>query len=423
MKAGFAEIDITPPLGTRKIGWIKEILGDRVHDPLFARAAIFESGRERIAKIQLDTLSIRWNDTMEIRRRIAEKYGFPADHIMVAATHNHGGPAVASIGDVKREAQYVESMIQKIVSAFGQALEHAQEAEIGLGSVAEFRVGFNRRVIMRDGTTRTHGNFKDPSALCLEGPVDPELAVLAARNKKGETLGVLVNFTCHPAHHGGDTAFSAGWPGVLAAEMKSRGSPCTLLINGALGNISTSDPTRCTDQSMEQIGLLLAEDVAGLLPKLAWRQDAKLGARTRSLALPFRNPTAGEIKGTSRGTQRFVDPTLYDKHMPDVLRLMKERGTQKAEVQVLFLDEYAFAGIPAELFVELGLKIKEQANPRHALVCGLANGMVGYVPHKAAFLRGGYEATFCGWSKLAPEAGDMLADCAIELIRAEPLPK
>jgi len=83
----------------------------------------------------------------------------------------------------------------------------------------------------------------------------------------------------------------------------------------------------------------------------------------------------------------------------------------------LFLDEYAFIGIPAEFFVELGLAIKERAHPKHALVFGLANGMVGYVPHKAAFERGGYETTFCGWSKLAPEAGDMLVDAAVRLIR------
>jgi hypothetical protein len=45
--------------------------------------------------------------------------------------------------------------------------------------------------------------------------------------------------------------------------------------------------------------------------------------------------------------------------------------------------------------------------------------MVGYVPHKEAFLRGGYETTFGYRSKLAPEAGDLLADCAIELLRSK----
>ena len=86
-------------------------------------------------------------------------------------------------------------------------------------------------------------------------------------------------------------------------------------------------------------------------------------------------------------------------------------------MQVLFLDEYAFVSIPGEFFVELGLRIKERAYPRRACVVGLANGIVGYIPHKEAFARGGYETTFMSSSKLAHEAGDTLVDCAVDLIR------
>ena len=92
-------------------------------------------------------------------------------------------------------------------------------------------------------------------------------------------------------------------------------------------------------------------------------------------------------------------------------------GTQPAEVQVHLIDEFAIAGIPAEYFCELGLHIKEQAHPRHALIAGFTNGMVGYVPHRQAFLRGGYETTFGPGSRLAPGAGEILADCALRLCR------
>ena len=56
------------------------------------------------------------------------------------------------------------------------------------------------------------------------------------------------------------------------------------------------------------------------------------------------------------------------------------------------------------------------AYPRHALAVGQANGMVGYVPHRKAFLRGGYETTLCGNKRFAPEVGNLLADGAMELI-------
>ena len=61
-----------------------------------------------------------------------------------------------------------------------------------------------------------------------------------------------------------------------------------------------------------------------------------------------------------------------------LVKRIRERGSQPAEVQVLFLGEHAFAAVPAEYFVELGLRIKEESYPRHALVVSCANGMVGY---------------------------------------------
>ena len=111
-----------------------------------------------------------------------------------------------------------------------------------------------------------------------------------------------------------------------------------------------------------------------------------------------------------------MDPAAYDRGMPVLLQRIEERGTQPAEVQVLALGDRRFAGIPAEYFVQLGLRIKEEAHPLYALVVSCANGMVGYVPHKEAFLRGGYETTFTAGAALAPEAGDMLADAARDLM-------
>jgi hypothetical protein len=105
--------------------------------------------------------------------------------------------------------------------------------------------------------------------------------------------------------------------------------------------------------------------------------------------------------------------------MPALLGRIESRGTQPAEVQALSLDEFSFVSIPAEYFVQLGLRIKEESYPRKAVVVAWANGMVGYVPHRQAFDRGGYETTFAASSRMAPEAGDILADAAIELIRQE----
>lgn len=417
LRAGFAETDITPPLGTHKIGWIIDIVIEEVADPLSARIAVIESGADRVAFVQLDTLCIRWTQTDDIRRRVHDRYGFPGANIMVSATHNHAGPAVAAAGNVSRDDAYIETVVGKIVDCFGRALDNMQPAEIGFASLPEWNISHNRRVVMRDGTASTHGPFRYPEALYVEGPIDPEVAVVAARGKGGNLLGAMVNFACHPTDHGGDTIASGGFPAALAREMQGRGCPVTLFLNGAAGNICSGDPYRGIELSLEQMGRALADDASSALRGMSFADDLALGARSRTIQLHYRKVTQQEIAGTVRGAQRFVDPAAYDRAMPGLLKRIEERKTQPAEVQVLSLGDLAFIGIPAEYFAQLGLRIKEEAHPVHALVVSCANGMVGYVPHREAFRRGGYETTFTQGACLAPEAGDMLADVAIELIQ------
>lgn len=424
MTAGFAEIDITPPLGTRKIGWLKNIVGDTVVDPLFARVCVLHSeGGESVAFVQLDTLSIGRAQVADLRRRVEEKHKVPGRNIMVSATHNHAGPAVVRAGEVKPEPAYVETLTQRIVDGFGKALEAQEEVGVAFAHRHNHALTNNRRVLLRDGIVRTHGSFDDPASLCLEGPVDPEIGVLAVRDKHmGKVIGAVVNYACHPAHHGGGTAFSAGWPGVFADEMKRAGVRYPLFVNGALANVGTSDPRRNgSDMSMEAMGKGLATEALKAIEGIKdYRDDLKLGCRSEVVQLPFRELAEEQLKGTVRGAQRFIDPAIYDRLMPELMAEVKEQGTQPAEVQVTFVDDHALVAIPAELFVELGLRIKELSHPKRALIFGLSNAMVGYVPTREAFTHGGYETTLLNTSKLAPEAGEMLVDCAVRLVKAGP---
>lgn len=425
MKAGCAEVDITPPVGTHKIGWLKVIVSETVLDPLHAKAVVFDDGTNRIGIIQLDTLSIRWTQVNDIRKRIENACGFPGNHIMVSATHNHAGPAVSATGMVKRDNKYVEFLTERCVQAFLEAFEKREPAVIGFGATANFEVGKNRRVVMRDGTVKTHGNFLDPDALYVEGPVDPEVAVIAVSNMSGEPTCCIVNYACHPTHYGGGPELSAGYPGAISREMAARGWPVTLFLNGASGNIHTTNTVDGSDMSADDAGKSLAGSAAAVIEELGFSADWRFAAGTESLNLPYREFGDEEMRGEIRGAQRFVDPAIYDTLMPRLVDRIRTRKVQPAEVQVLSFapskdaDSIAICGIPAEYFVEFGLRIKSESPAGcHALVTAHTNGMVGYVPTREAFERGGYETTLNVSSRMAPEAGDLFADAALRVLRS-----
>jgi len=421
-RAGFGEVDVTPPDGTPRQGWNTKLVGEGVLDPIFARAVVFDRGGGEpgppLAIIQLDIALVGEGDTAAIRKKVEADHKIPGDRVMVTATHNHAGPAVINEA-LPRDERYIAKLIAGASEAVGKALAAREDAETAVGKAVEWDVAYNRRVIMRDGSARTHGSFKDPDALRHEGPIDPEVGVLAVRGADGRIRGVLVNFSCHPTHHGGDSFFSAGYPGVLAKELKGRGIPVTLFLQGAAGNIAYDDPRGRADRTKEAIGKILADDVMRAIAKPAWTKPGRLSAASKQLEIPYRRVTEADIQGKARGTQRFGEPGYYERKIPGLLAMMKEKQHANAEVQVFRIGDLALAAQPSESFAEHGLAIKEGAWPVRTFVVCYANGMLGYLPHEAAFARGGYECTFGPPSLMAPEAGRLLGEAAVELIRAK----
>jgi hypothetical protein len=420
LKAGFAEIDITPPPGTKKVGWMQDLSGDVILDPLFARVAVFDDGTTKIGFIQLDTLSTRWTQVHDIRQRISQAYGFPGENVMVSATHNHAGPATSGLEPVPRDEGYIETLVTRSVAAFGEALKGMQEVDVGFASGQNVEVAHNRRSIMRDGTTKCQVSRTDPMFLCFEGVSDPDIGVVAVRSKAGVPLGCFVNYACHPTHHGGGDTVSAGFPGLVCRRMKEAGYPVTIYHNGAYGNVNYVNYARRVALSMEEAGESLYQSVQDALSKLNHCDNPRLHAVKRTLELDYRTITEAERRGKVFGAQRFRSDELYEQFIDTLIAKIAAEKRKKAEIQVLGIGDIFFAGVPAEYFVEFQVQIKTATYPRRSFVVGGANGMMGYVPTRAAFGRGGYETTLGPPSIMAPGTGETIADTIIALIKEVP---
>ena len=71
-------------------------------------------------------------------------------------------------------------------------------------------------------------------------------------------------------------------------------------------------------------------------------------------------------------------------------------GHLPIELQAFRIGDTAFVAVPAEVFVEIGLRIKGEA-AHQTFICGVTNGYIGYLPDKSAYAAGGYEvvASMC----------------------------
>ena len=85
-------------------------------------------------------------------------------------------------------------------------------------------------------------------------------------------------------------------------------------------------------------------------------------------------------------------------------------------MQVIVLgDQVAFVGLPGEIFVELGLTLKQDSPYANTIVAELANGALGYIPNRQAYPEGGYEVVS---SRCAPGGGEMLMTSALRQLIA-----
>lgn len=429
LQIGCAEVDITPPLGVRMSGLFEDRHVSAIHDPLYARAMVIDNGSRQLCFITCDLLSLKRSTVLKARAEIAKRTGLAADCIAISATHNHYGPAASVLWtrDLAPDPEYVAGVEAKITDAACQAYERRRPAGLGVGWAFEGKLSFQRRFIMRDGEARMHPPPGSTDILYQEGPVDPEVGILCARDAAGSAMGYVVNFACHVTATSAGTEATADFPGYLAASIKARrGKDCVALFaNGCCGNlcqVDVYDPER-TQRGYDlaaTIGERLADHACALEEHMPFLDDLTLDARRVVVPMPIRH-VPDDLLAWAKNVQADADQhsvvdRTYAGMIFELVEEKRSKPTTDAEVQAFRLGDFAWVMLPGEIFVEHGLDIKLRSPATRTFVTELANGVVGYVPTRRAFERGGYEQRTATSSRLAPVAGEMLVETAHALL-------
>ena len=104
LTAGTAAAVITPPVGTPMEGYsARQDVSQGVHDDLHARALVIDDGSTAVALVSCDLVGVDRRLVALARERASEATGIPPEHMLIAATHTHAGPAGLR-REVKKEA-------------------------------------------------------------------------------------------------------------------------------------------------------------------------------------------------------------------------------------------------------------------------------------------------------------------------------
>ena len=427
---GAAQRKITPPLGTNMAGYYHVRPASAVHDDLFARALVIDDGTTVIAVVTCDLVSIREESVVNARAHIAAATDIPDSNVLICCTHTHTGPitrgdrSASTFGSMSES--YMATLEQKIAAAVTAAWQSRVAGALRIGKSQETRIAFNRRFHMRDGSVRTNPGKNNPEIVGPVGPIDPDVYVLLAESSQGEPIGVLVNYSLHADTTGGDQ-FSADYSGWMENHFKNM-SPeldetVLLYANGYCGDINhvnVNDPDQLKGfAESERIGRALAESATQALSRLEPLTGETVHAAQRIEALPAVVPSAEDIAWAKEAVA--TSPMGGGPGRDDLVRAHRDLALQElnkqqfaTEVQVLAVGNVAITALPGEMFVELGLSIKEHSPFAHNLLAELANGNLGYICTEAAYPQGAYEPTS---SRVQPGSGEQLVRAALDLQR------
>ncbi len=394
--------------------WERTSAATAIGDALWAKALVFSCAGKSCALVALDLVAVSAESVRRIRARIAAELGITA--VMVCASHTHAGPlTLAFRGMGTLDLGYIQSVEDAAVTTVRRAQTQLQVATVRYGR-APVQIGINRR--------RVRGG---------DGPVIP-YAHIAAVETNGDRLAVLFSHACHPVVLGAaNSQISGDFAGVAARHVEAETRSCALFVNGACGDIN---PRRANGDfaDAEALGnelgaavvaaLALAEPLAvrglnhserllqlPLMPPLSPRRAAR-----ERLVLKMKAATR-QVLGGDRGVRCAARARLQWAH--DLWAHGDGGEAQVFSIQAMAVGPLVLLGMEGEIFARYQLDIEEAAEP--IIVCGYANGCIGYVPTADEYERGGYEIdeaykVYPSVRMIAPESEGIIRKAVAELV-------
>ncbi|MPY88805.1 MAG: hypothetical protein GEU99_12855 [Luteitalea sp.] len=452
-RAGAATSNITPKLGLSISGSMQDKKVEHIHDELHARALVLDDGATRLAIVVVDSCMIPRQVYDAAKRLVHAHTGLPVQNVLMSATHTHSAPAAGSVFQSDPDQEYLELLTVRIADAVRQAINNLEPAEIGWGVGGVPDQVFNRRWKMRPGSIPPNpfGDVDDvqmnppaasPDLVEPAGPTDPELSIISARALDGRPIALFANYSLHYVGGIGPGHASADYFGAFArrieellrsrspkrseGESQANDPPfVAALSNGTSGNINNIN-FREAQKSMPPYVQMhrVAHDVAAealrVYETLQHKPGVALDARTTELTLGVRLPSAKDLDRARRIVSRAKGPNMDTReeiYARETLFLSEYPKSVSFILQALRIGDLVIAAIPCEVFVEIGLELKEQSPFKHTFTVSLANGYNGYLPTPEHHKLGGYETWRARSSYLEVEASPKIVGALLELFQ------
>lgn len=372
-----SRVDITPPPGVQLAGYSSANRAARATlDPLYGQAITFDDGKRAAALVTLDLIFVPLRPEREAIRERARRGG--VQDVIFVASHTHSGPSFAGLADWNRE------LVDKIGQAIADARRKQAAARIGAGW-GSVQIGFNRRHVPVSGPALMWWRNETAAS---SFPVDSSVGVIRVDDLRGRPIAVLANYACHPVVFGPDNLdYSADFPGEMRKTIEAAiPGAVAFFLQGGAGDINPyfdKNPLAGgAVERMKETGRKLGEEVVRAAKQIRpAAASPSVGVKVQEVEFGYRyDPEQTRELIEKSGRRPIPRYPLWGEPL-------------KLPVTALVLNrQFAFAGMPAEPFVEFQMYLRAHSPLPYTYFLGYCNDNVNYVPTMHAAVRGGYGA-------------------------------
>jgi hypothetical protein len=196
-----------------------------------------------------------------------------------------------------------------------------------------------------------------------------------------------------------------------------------MLSNGTSGDINSINfrnprPAQPHFEMIREVAGRVADAVFESYGEVKHQESVKLVMAEHKLTLGVRQPTPAELERAKRflaESDNSKAPRRAKAYAQMALNLADREPTEEIILQAIRIGDVGIAAIPCEVFVEIGLEIKEISPLPETFTIELANGWSRYLPTPRQHRLGGYE-TWLGSNMLEKSASDKITDVIVQLL-------
>ncbi len=419
LKAGFARVNINPPMGIPIRGYFKVRLADGVLDDLEINALALECDDVKALLICLDHCGIEQNLCSDYRKSASDATGVPMENIIISQTHTHTGPALERNSEDALIKEYTDFVGKRITDVAQFAVADLKDAKMGYGKGSAPNVAFVRRYVMKDGSVKTNPGVNNPDIVRPIGDTDESVNVLRFDREGAETI-VYVNFANHPDVVGG-CKISGDWPALLRKDVeKILDNTKCIFFNGAQGDVNHVNvhPTGGYLNGMfmdfddvsrgyahaQYIARVVTGGVLQAFDKVNYVDVDTLTACQKVINVPSNRPDPkdmpeahriNDLHNAGKDDEIPYEGMMLTTVVAEAGRMVRlENGPDAFDMRLsaLKIGPVAIIGIPGEPFTGIGVALKQTEGFDMIIPCCASNGYEGYFPMQDSYDEGGYEA-------------------------------